>query len=98
MDPRACQKHNDEYTDLFSFCSLASEVLTGKWLPRIEKLKTVQDTYKNVRPPFPDTIPDRLKRVLLSGFEEDVEKRASCEEIIDALCKCHVRYQPKSLF
>ena len=98
MDPRACREHNDTYTDLFSFCSLASEVLTGKWLPRIEKLKTVLDTYENVRPPFPDTIPDRLKRVLLSGFEEDVEKRASCEEIIDALCKCHVRYQPKSLF
>ena len=95
MDPRACREHNDKFTDLFSFCSLASEVLTGNWLPRIEKIKTVLDTYENVRPPFPDNIPDRLKRVLLSGFEENVEKRASWEEIIGALCKCHVRYQSK---
>ena len=98
MDPRAYNIANDEYTDLFSFCSLASEVLTGQWLPRIKDGKTLRDTVENVRPPFPDNIPDRLRRFLLSGFEENVKKRASWEEIIDALCKCNVDTKQSNLF
>ena len=84
MDPRAAQEHNNKYTDMYSFCTLASEVLTGRKPPTTD-WKTIMKIKSNTRPPFPDCLSKRLRECLLSGFEWNFKKRASWEDIIKAL-------------
>ena len=86
MDKLAFTQGNNVATDFFSYCILAYEVLTGKFVPKITDVDSLmnRDT-----PSFPETIPEELRRCLSSGFDEDQEKRAKWTEVIVALRKFH---------
>ena len=83
-DPFILQDEYHEKCDFFSFCCVSFEVLSGERLPQL-KLKELLTSKQNRRPVFPDWISDRLRTVLLSGFEEDISKRADWEETTPAL-------------
>ena len=90
MEPRVSyNKPNDKHSDFFSYCMMASEVLTGKELPRLEliDLFKMDQSGKNPRPPFPESLPDDLKYRLLSGFEEELSKRSTWQDLIDSFKK-----------
>ena len=86
MDPQTVKGEYDERCDYYSYCCMSYEVLSGEWLPRI----TLRDLWRmkeNRRPSFPPCIPLELRTVLLSGFEEKLERRASWNDTIEALSK-----------
>ena len=85
MDPRAANGDHDKSADFYSFCALTSEVLTGKDIPTIKDIRVVMNTKVNVRPPFPEWLSDELRSHLLSGFQEDIAKRSSWDDVIEAL-------------
>ena len=84
MDKAAVTQGNNKATDLFSFCMLAIEVLSGQFIPKITDLDSI---LKRPNPVFPDSIliPDELRHCLASGFDEDQSKRASWTDIIISL-------------
>ena len=82
MDPAAVTKGNNKATDFYSFCVLALEVLTGKFVP---KIPTLGDLVEREVPIIPDDIPKNLRCHLKSGFDEDQTKRSSWTDIIVAL-------------
>ena len=84
MDPAAATKGNNKATDYYSFCVLALEVLTGKFIP---KITTFGDLLERTKPEVPEFIPKELRRHLVSGFEEDQAKRSSWTDVIVALRK-----------
>ena len=84
MDPAAATKGNNKATDYYSFCVLALEVLTGKFIP---KITTFGDLLERTKPEVPDSIPKELRRHLVSGFDEDQTKRSSWTDVIVALRK-----------
>ena len=67
MDKLAFTQGNNVATDFFSYCILAYEVLIGKFVPKITDVDSLlnRDT-----PSFPDTVPEELRRCLLSGFDD----------------------------
>ena len=88
MDPLVAQGSDyDHRSDFYSYCAVAYEVLSGQFLPRIERLITVLNTTKNVRPPFPESISNELRAIFLSGFEENPDKRLTLDDAIDCLSK-----------
>ena len=84
MDPAAATKGNNKATDYYSFCVLALEVLTGKFIP---KITTFGDLLERKKPEVPESIPKELRRHLSSGFDNDQEKRSSWTDVIIALRK-----------
>ena len=89
MDPQTLRMRGDgrydQSCDFYSYCCLAYEVLSGEWLPRITKFITLMKMEVNRRPEFPDSIPINLRKTLLSGFEEDLDKRAGWDDAMKAL-------------
>ena len=87
MEPRVTKVPNDKASDLFSYCMMASEVLTGKWVPRHSLINLVhlEQSGINPRPPFPKHIPDEIREELLSGFDEDLSKRPTWEQLMKEL-------------
>ena len=91
MDPLNAQDEYDKKSpyyktiDVFSYCVVASEVLTGEQVPRITKLIELTQRKTNPRHPFPDFIPDTLRNYLTSGFDERPHKRATWDQLISAL-------------
>ena len=81
MDP-----HNNHSCDYYSLCSMAYELLSGDWLPNI----SFSELKQKGRPTFPENIPLGLKKVLLSGFEENIDDRATWDVAITAISKFHL--------
>ena len=84
MDKLAFTKGNNEATDFFSYCVLASEVLSGKFVPKITDVDTLLNRGS---PEIPENVPKELRNCLVSGFDEDQEKRANWTDVIIALRK-----------
>ena len=84
MDKAAVTKGNNKATDFYSFCALASEVLSGHFIPKITDLDSLM---KRDNPTIPEIVPAKLRNCLLSGFDEDQAKRASWTDVIVALRK-----------
>ena len=82
MDKAAVTKGNNKATDFYSFCALASEVLSGHFIPKITDLDSLM---KRDNPTIPEIVPAILRNCLLSGFDEDQTKRASWTDVIVAL-------------
>ena len=85
MDPLVARGGYDKRSDFYSYCVVAYEVLSGEFLPQIKNFFTVTQTEKNIRPPFPESIPEDLKEKLLSGFEENLDNRSSWNDVIESL-------------
>ena len=71
-------------TDIYSFCVLASEVLSGEFIPVIPNLDALMERQN---PTIPEKVPKELREHLMSGFEEDQQKRSDWTDIIIALRK-----------
>ena len=84
MDKLAFTKGNNQATDFFSYCVLASEVLSGQFIPKITDVDTLLNRES---PSIPETVPAELRNCLLSGFDEDQEKRSNWTDVIIALRK-----------
>ena len=84
MDSAAATRGNDKATDYYSFCVLALEVLTGKFIP---KITTFGDLLERSKPEVPEFIPRELRKHLISGFDEDHANRSSWTDVIVALRK-----------
>ena len=84
MDPAAATKGNNKATDYYSFCVLALEVLTGKFIP---KITTFADLLERTKPEVPEFIPKELRSHLVSGFDENQPERSSWTDVIVALRK-----------
>ena len=85
MDPIvARQSDYDHRSDFYSYCVVASEILTGIWAPEINGIGVVLGTFTNKRPDLPDQIPQELRHHILSGYEEDPDMRSSWDDVIDA--------------
>ena len=84
MDPLSVTIGNNKASDFYSFCVLALEVLTGKFIP---KIKTLGDLMERRNPEIPESIPEELRKHLSSGFDEDQSKRSSWTDVIVALRK-----------
>ena len=84
MDKLAFTKGNNQATDFFSYCVLASEVLSGKFVPKITDVDTLLNRGS---PDIPENVPEQLRSCLLSGFDEDQEKRSNWTDVIIALRK-----------
>ena len=65
---------------------MAYELLSGDWLPNI----SFSELKQKGRPTFPENIPLGLKKVLLSGFEENIDDRATWDVAITAISKFHL--------
>ena len=87
MDPLAARGNYDNRSDFYSYCVVASEILTGKWAPNINGIVIVLETFQNKRPELPSHIPDDLRKHLLSGYEENPDKRSSLDDVIESLRK-----------
>ena len=92
MDRAAVTQGNNKATDLFSFCMLAIEVLSGQFIPKITDLDSI---LKRPNPVFPDSIhvPNELRDCLASGFDEDQNKRSSWTDIIACLREYHSSFE-----
>ena len=84
MDPAAAITGNNKATDYYSFCILAIEVLTGKFIP---KITTFGDLLERTKPEVPEFIPKELRSHLVSGFDEDQAERSSWTDVIVTLRK-----------
>ena len=81
MDKAAVTKGNNKATDFYSFCALASEVLSGQFIPKITDLDSLMN---RDNPTISEMVPAKLRNCLLSGFDEDQTKRASWTDVIVA--------------
>ena len=84
MDPAAATKGNNKASDFYSFCVLATEVLTGKFVP---KVPTLGDLLEREVPVVSEDIPLNLRLHLSSGFDPDQSKRSNWTDVIGALRK-----------
>ena len=84
MDKAAVKYGNNMATDFYSFCVLASEVLCGQLIPVIPHLDALM---KRENPTIPENVPKELRDCLMSGFEEDQQKRSDWTNTIIALRK-----------
>ena len=84
MDKAAVKHGNNMATDFYSFCVLASEVLSGHCIPVIPHLDALMERQN---PTIPEKVPKELRTCLMSGFEENQEKRSNWKDTIIALRK-----------
>ena len=84
MDKLAFTKGNNKSTDFFSFCVLAAELLSGKFIP---KITDVDSLLSRTNPDIPENVPKELRNCLLSGFDEDQKQRGDWSDVILALRK-----------
>ena len=84
MDKAAVEHGNNMATDYYSFCILATEVLSGQEVPVIPHLDGLME---REHPPVPESVPQQLRSCLLSGFNEDQAKRSTWNDVIIALRK-----------
>ena len=84
MDKAAVYQGNNKATDFFSFCMLAYEVLSGEFIPRIANLDSL---IKRPSIVIPLSVPNTLRDCLMSGFDEEQDKRATWTDTIIALRK-----------
>ena len=93
MDPAAVTKGNNRATDVYSFCVLALEVLSGRF---VDKITSLDGLMKRPKPTscleFPETVPKKLRTLLCSGFDEDQNRRTSWTQLIVAFRKLHFIY------
>ena len=93
MDPAAVTKGNNRATDVYSFCVLALEVLSGRF---VDKITSLDGLMKRAKPTssseFPETVPKKLRTLLCSGFDEDQDRRTSWTQLIVAFRKLHIIY------
>ena len=84
MDKAAVKQGNNKATDFFSFCMLAYEVLSGEFVPKIGDLDSLME---RSNPMLPLCVPKTLRDCLMSGFDEEQDKRATWTDTIIALRK-----------
>ena len=84
MDKAAVEHGNNIATEYYSFCVLATEVLSGHEVPVIPHLDALMERED---PVVPESVPQQLRDCLLSGFNEDQRKRSSWNDVITALRK-----------
>ena len=105
MDPQTIKDEGyNETCDNYSFCCMAWEVLSGKWLPSVtlKELMNMAKLNKYRKQTFPKWIPLELRKVLATGFEEDLNKRACWDDITEALSKIfpklHINITSRNIF
>ena len=82
MDPAAVESGNNYHTDMYSFCALASEVLSGQLILNIQFLNDLKHRHD---PFIPNNVPQLLRDCLEAGFNEDQAVRPTWDDVIDAL-------------